>query len=152
LPVGIPEFAPALPERVASGRKPTLDGLDWLKANGYKAALALRRPGESESADRKQLEQRGLKPLSLEVSPATLTAATVEAFARTVSDPSSQPLFVYDADGSLAGPLWYLYFRRVERLTDEVARLRAGRLGLRESAGGPHAEMWVAAQKLTTQF
>jgi hypothetical protein len=148
LPVGIPEFAPALPDRVATGRKPTLDGLDWLKANGYKAALALRRPGESDAADRKQFEQRGLKFTSLDVSPTTLAWATVDAFAQAVKDPSAQPLFVYDADGSLAGGLWYLYFRRVERLPDEAARLRAGRLGLREGADGAQRDMWLAVQRL----
>src|SRR5579871_2311817 len=46
LPVGIREFSIAIPERVATGRKPMLDGLDWLKANGYRTALSMRRPGE----------------------------------------------------------------------------------------------------------
>jgi hypothetical protein len=142
LPSGIPDFAAAIPDRVANGRKPTLDGLDWLKANGYKAALYLRPPGASDAADRKQFEQRGLAFASLEVSPATLSGATVAAFARAVRDPLTQPLFVYDADGSLAGGLWYLYFRQVERLSDEAARLRAGRLGLRDN------EMAQAAQRL----
>jgi hypothetical protein len=48
----------------------------------------------------------------------------------------------------VAGGLWYLYFRRVERLPDEAARLRAARLGLRESADGPHRDMWLAVQRL----
>ena len=39
--------------------------------------------------------------------------------------------FVYDADGSLTGPLWYLYFRRFERLDDDTARAKAERLGLK---------------------
>jgi protein tyrosine phosphatase (PTP) superfamily phosphohydrolase (DUF442 family) len=151
LPVGIPDFAVALPERVAAGRKPTLDGLDWLKANGYKGALELRRPGASDTADRKQFEQRGLKFTSLEVSPATLSWATVEAFRQAMSDPAAQPLFVYDADGSLAGGLWYLYFRRVERLPDEAARLRAGRLGMREGADGAQRDMMLAVQRLLAQ-
>jgi protein tyrosine phosphatase (PTP) superfamily phosphohydrolase (DUF442 family) len=142
LPSGIPDFAAAIPDRVANGRKPALDGLDWLQANGYKAALCLRPPGASDAADRKQFEQRGLAFASLEVSPATLSAATVAAFARAVRDPLTQPLFVYDADGSLAGGLWYLYFRQVERLSDEASRLRAGRLGLRDN------EMAQAAQRL----
>jgi protein tyrosine phosphatase (PTP) superfamily phosphohydrolase (DUF442 family) len=150
-PTGIPEFSPAIPGRVAVGRKPTLDGLDWLKANGYKTVLFLRGPGVSDAADRKQLEQRGLTFTSLEVSPATLSQATVDAFARGVTELSAQPLFVYDADGSLAGGLWYLYFRQVERLPDEAARLRAARLGLRDAADGPHREMALAVQRLLSQ-
>jgi protein tyrosine phosphatase (PTP) superfamily phosphohydrolase (DUF442 family) len=151
MPVGIVDFAPALPDRVAGGRKPALDGLDWLKANGYKSAVLLRRPGESDAADRKQIEIRGLTFQSLEVSAATLSAKTVDDFARLVGDPATQPLFVYDADGSLSGGLWYLYFRRVEKLSDEAARLRAIRLGLKETADGPHREMWLAVQKVLEQ-
>ena len=60
----------------------------------------------------------------------------MDEFAKLVGDPATQPLFVYDADGSLSGGLWYLYFRRVEKLSDEAARLRATRLGLKE---GPTA-------------
>jgi protein tyrosine phosphatase (PTP) superfamily phosphohydrolase (DUF442 family) len=151
LPVGIPDFAPAIPDRVATGRKPSLDGLDWLKGNGYKSAVQLRRPGESDHADRKQFEVRGLTFTSLEVAPAMLTWKTVDDFARLVGDPATQPLFVYDADGSLSGGLWYLYFRRVEKLSDEAARLRAMRLGLKENADGPQREMWLAVQKLLAQ-
>ena len=64
--------------------------------------------------------------------PARLSRATIEEFARLVSNSATHPLFVYDANGSLSGPLWYLYFRKVERLSDDAARIRADRLGLRE--------------------
>jgi hypothetical protein len=150
LPVGIPEFAPAIPDRVAGGRKPALDGLDWLKANSYKSALLLRRPGDVDSADRKQFEGRGLTFSSVEVSPATI-AQNVDDFTRLVGDAGNQPLFVYDADGSLAGPLWYLYFRKVEKLSDDAARLRATRLGLKDTADGPQRELWLAVQKVLSQ-
>jgi hypothetical protein len=36
-----------------------------------------------------------------------------------------------EPDGSLTGPLWYLYFRRVEHLDDDAARAKAERLGLK---------------------
>ena len=67
---------------MANGRKPFLDGLDWLKANGYRGALLLRRPNEPDAADRKQFEQRDLTFTSLVVSPETLSRAAVEEFAR----------------------------------------------------------------------
>ncbi len=73
-----------------------------------------------------------MKYLSLEVAPQTLSQTTVDQFNRLVSDPLNYPLFVYDKDGSLAGGLWYLYFRTVERTTDSEARKRAQRLGLRD--------------------
>ena len=68
LPVGIPGFAPAIADKVANGRKPALEGLDWLKANGYRGALLVRKPGENDAADRRQFEVRGLNFASLEVT------------------------------------------------------------------------------------
>ncbi len=147
-PAGIPGFAEAIPGRVANGRKPSLDGLDWLPARAYRAALFLRRPGESDAADRKQFEQRGLKFSSLEVSEEALTPAVVSEFARRVGAGADGPLFVYDADGSLAGPLWYLYFRKYDLLSDDAARLRAGRLGARDGLGGERNHIWQAARRL----
>src|SRR5262245_23199389 len=69
IPVGIPQFADAR-ARVASGLRPMLDdGLDWLQSSGYKTVLQLRRPGEENAADRREVEKRGMKYVSLEVSP-----------------------------------------------------------------------------------
>ena len=131
LPVGIPDFASAIDDKVANGRKPLLDGLDWLKSHGYRGALLIRKPGEIDTADRSQFESRGLTFVSLEVSLQQLDRATVDHFNRLVSDAGRHPLFVYDTDGSLTGSMWYLYFRRVERLDDAAARAKAERLGLK---------------------
>jgi protein tyrosine phosphatase (PTP) superfamily phosphohydrolase (DUF442 family) len=151
LPVGIPQFAMAR-ERVASGQRPLLDdGLDWLQANGYRTVLHLKRPDTDDSADRRQVEKRGLKYLSLDVSPQTLTRQVVDEFNRLVADSAAQPLFVYDRDGALAGGLWYLHFRTAEQATDDVARVRAGALGLREDRDDAHREMWLAVQRLLSE-
>src|SRR5262245_46639396 len=90
LPVGIPEFADAR-DRVATGRKPSLDGLDWLQANGYRTVLHLRKPGESGAADRAQVEKRGLRYESMEVAPEALTERVMVAFNRLVTDPDRLP-------------------------------------------------------------
>jgi hypothetical protein len=147
LPVGIPQFA-AVNDQVASGLKPSLDGgLDWLQANGYHTVLHVHLPGADDSADRKQVEKYGLKYLSLEVSPQTLTPVVVSQFNSTVADPANYPLFVYDKNGMLAGGLWYLHYRTADQATDETARTRALRLGLKEDPAGEHREMWLAIQK-----
>jgi protein tyrosine phosphatase (PTP) superfamily phosphohydrolase (DUF442 family) len=150
LPVGIAQFA-VVKDKVASGARPLLDdGLDWLQANGYRTVLHLMTPGEDDAADRKQVEKRGLKYLSLEVSPETLTRKTVEDFSRAVGDAAGYPLFVYDRDGTLAGGLWYLHFRLTEQIPDDTARVRASSLGLREDREGARA-MWLAMQKLLSE-
>jgi len=91
-----------------------------------------------------------MKYVGLEVSPQTLTNATVREFSRARPRhvrPTRVPL---RRDGSLAGGLWYLHFRTVEQISDEVARIRAGSLGLREDRDGTHRDMWLAVQKYLT--
>lgn len=124
------------------------DGLDWLQARGYRTILHLRSPGEADSADRKQVEKRGMKYLTLDLSPQLLSRAQIEEFLRLVRDSKEQPLFVYDRDGSLAGAMWYAYFRWVESAEDETARVRAAGLGLRETSDGLSREMWLAVQQV----
>jgi protein tyrosine phosphatase (PTP) superfamily phosphohydrolase (DUF442 family) len=139
MPSGIPGFAFAR-EQVASGQKPLLDGFAWLKDNGYRAVLHLRQVGEDDAADRKQVEDRGMKYLSLEVSPQTLGQKVIDEFNRIVADAGNRPLFVYDRDGVAAGGLWYLQFRTIDRLSDEAARTKAAALGLKsdkETANRP---------------
>jgi protein tyrosine phosphatase (PTP) superfamily phosphohydrolase (DUF442 family) len=153
LPVGIPQFA-TVKDGVTSGLKPLVDGgLDWLQAHGYRTVLHIHLPGQDDAADRQQVEKHGMHYLSLEVSPQTLTPAVVDQFNRYVADRANFPLFVYDRDGMLAGGLWYLYFRIVERESDAAATAHASRLGLKEDAAGVHREMWLAIQKFlsTTQ-
>jgi protein tyrosine phosphatase (PTP) superfamily phosphohydrolase (DUF442 family) len=150
LPVGIPQFSLAR-ERVASGLRPLLDeGLDWLQSNGYRTVLHVKRPDQDDSADRRQVEKRGLKYLSLDVSPTTLSRPAVEDFNRIVADSAGYPLFVYDRDGSLVGGLWYLHYRMAGNLPDDSARVRAGALGLREDRDDAHREMWLAIQRFVS--
>jgi protein tyrosine phosphatase (PTP) superfamily phosphohydrolase (DUF442 family) len=147
-PIGIQQFALAQ-AGVANGLRPSLDdGLDWLKASGYKTVLFVHEPGEPEGADRKQIEKRGLKFVGLGVSPSTLTKQIADEFIRIVGDSSEGPLFVYDRDGALTGALWYLNFRIAQQASDGSARNQAHRLGLQEENGGMHAEMWQAAKRL----
>src|SRR6202011_1218025 len=79
LPVGIPQFTHAK-DQIATGLRPSIDGLDWLKENKYQTVLHLREPGEDNTADKKQVTKRGLNYLSLEVSPATLSPTVVKEF------------------------------------------------------------------------
>ena len=150
-PVGIPQFG-QVSDNFAAGLRPSLDdGLDWLRDNGYKVVIHLRAPGEADSADRKQVELRNMKFFSLEVSPQTLNKITVDDFIALVGEQNNQPLFVYDADGSRAGSLWYLYFRVGQKAADDEARRQARVLGLREDRDGAHREMWSAARQFLAE-
>jgi len=146
LPAGIANFAEVLPG-VAAGLRPMFDGIDWLKSNGFKVALQIRAPGENGDGDKNLFEQRGLRYLSLELSPKTLTPQMVDDFNKIVADPANRPLFVYDRDGGLAGALWYLHFRTAARMPDDEARKKAASFGLKEDADGLPRDLWVAIQK-----
>ena len=146
LPSGIAQFA-LVRNRVASGLKPSLEGLDWLRDNGYRTVVHVRRPSEDDAADRRLVEdRRGMKFASLELSPQNLREA-VDQFNHLIGEVSCLPVFVYDGDGTLQGFLWYLHFRIVELVPDDEARVRARRLGLREPATDEQRELWLAVQK-----
>lgn len=91
--------------------------------------LHLRVPGEDNAAAQRQFEKKGLKYSSLEASPARITPELYQEFIRLVTDTTSHPLFVYDKDGSVAGGMWYLYFRVHMKQPDEKARAEAKHSG-----------------------
>jgi protein tyrosine phosphatase (PTP) superfamily phosphohydrolase (DUF442 family) len=146
LPAGIADFAPAK-AKVFSGRRPMLDGLDWLKQNGFRTVLFVHLPGEEDLTGRRELEKRELKYFTLEVSPKNLTTEVVASFNRLVDEEANWPLFVYSPDRSLLGGLWYLHFRIAENLSDEEAQRKATPLGLKKEGDGSQTELWLAIQK-----
>lgn len=139
-------------DQVATGLKPFLDGLDWLKANGYRTVLHLRAPGQDDSADRREVEKRGLHYLSFEAGSQAMPRTVVEQFSATLADRNHLPLFLYDRDGRLAGSLWYLHFRTAEKLSHESARAKASQLGLREDTDPEQRTLWIAVQKLLSEW
>jgi protein tyrosine phosphatase (PTP) superfamily phosphohydrolase (DUF442 family) len=143
--VDIPQYV-VVRTRVAAGQQPFPDGVTWLQNAGYRTVLHVRAPGESDTAAQRIFEKRGLRYLSLEVGPRDLTPQVVAQFSKVVSDEANQPLFVFDRDGSLAGALWYLHFRTVDRMADDKARAEAERLGFRVDQDDNARTMWVAVQ------
>jgi protein tyrosine phosphatase (PTP) superfamily phosphohydrolase (DUF442 family) len=144
-PVDIPQFA-FVKEGVATGQQPFPDGIRWLADHRYRTVLYVRAPGEDDGIPRKVFEKRGLHFVSLELSPTTLSKEVVAQFNALVADAKNRPLFVYDRDGSLAGGLWYLYFRTSEGMSDEKARAEAERLGFQTEGGAEQRTMWIAIQ------
>lgn len=151
---GATDFPPDIPQyglvydQVAAGLQPFPEGFRWLKDHGYRAVLFVRAAGEDDSAVRTEVEGKGMKYLTLEVSPTTLNRELVREFGRSIADTRDQPLFVFDRKGMLAGSLWYLHFRMVENQADVQAKARATRLGLKEDAAGEYADLWLAINQL----
>lgn len=149
-PTGISGYA-QVKEGVSSGMRPDLDGLDWLQSKGDKTVLFLRNGKEDDSSDRKQVANRSMKYVSLKVTPETINPELVTEFNRLVNDADGRPIFVYDLDGKLAGPMWYLYFRTSEQMSDEESRTRASRLGLKDKGDAEQTQLWTAVQKYLSE-
>lgn len=150
-PVDIPQFNQVY-ERVASGIRPSgYPGLDWLKANNFHAVLYLRRTSDDEASDRREMESRGIKYLSIEVQPQSLRE-NLDQFNQIVNDTSNHPLFVYSRDPMVTGSLWYLHFRTVNHMPEAEARSKAARVGLQEEQTDANRPLWLAIQKTLEQI
>ena len=143
-PTGLPGFA-VVSDRVATGRKPTVEGLDRLRTTGYKTVVYLHAADQDVTATRDVAEKKGLTFIAIPVTPATLKAS-FSKFAETVGDRANRPAYVFDDDGVRTGSLWYLYFRTVESFNDDTAQVKAAPLGLRDAAGEEKTKFWLAVQ------
>jgi protein tyrosine phosphatase (PTP) superfamily phosphohydrolase (DUF442 family) len=127
-PTGLVGFV-KVKDGVASGRRPALEGFDALKQAGYRTVVYLHPAGADVSATRDVAEKRNLRFVAIGTTPENLADALAQ-FNATLSDRAARPVYVYDDDGVRAGALWYLHFRTVEVMNDDVARVRAKPLGL----------------------
>lgn len=146
VPTGLPGFA-VVHDRVATGRKPTIEGFDTLRNTGYKTVVYLHNPARDVSATKDLVEKKGLVFLAIPIEPTGLKSAYGK-FAETVGDAGNRPMFVFDDDGVRTGSLWYLYFRTVESLPDDAAQVKAAALGLRDATGDEKTNFWLAIQDI----
>ena len=146
----VPTNFTAVQKGVRAGTRPSLDELDWLRDNAAASVIHIRLPGEDDTADRKQIESRGMRYIAFEVSPQTVTKQQIDAFIALVRDHARLGMFVYDRDGSLDGPMWYAYFRRGDFDSADAALLRAYPLGLQTERAGQHRDMWQAVQSVVS--
>src|SRR5438309_2321456 len=93
-----PAVAPCAPctPPAPAGQQPFPAGAACLREHGYRTVLHVRAPGTDDAAARRQFEKYGLRYLTLEVSPQTLTKELVDRFNQIVNDEANRPLFVYD--------------------------------------------------------
>lgn len=144
-PTGLPGYA-VVSDRVATGRKPTPEGLDRLRTTGYKTLVYLHDADKDVSATRELAEKKGFTFIAVPATPTTLKPAFSQ-FAEAVGDRANRPAYVFDDDGVRTGSLWYLYFRTVESFNDDTAQVKAAPLGLRDAAGEEKTKFWLAAQE-----
>jgi len=125
---GLPGFT-RIKDGVATGGKPTLDGFDTLKKDGYKTVVYLHAPGADVAAVRDLAETRGLAFTPVEATPEKLGDA-FEQLNKTTADKSARPAYVFADDGARLGAVWYLHFKTIDLESADVSKIRARALGL----------------------
>jgi uncharacterized protein (TIGR01244 family) len=119
-----------------TGGQPRLEHLDQLKADGVRAVINLRTPGEHR-ADEEEARARalGLRYFNIPVVYRDPKDEQVAEFLALTDDPANRPTFIHCTAAIRVGAFWMI--RRVLRdgWTVERAEEEARRVGLREA---PH--------------
>jgi uncharacterized protein (TIGR01244 family) len=138
----IRNFMRVTPE-FCTGGQPRLDHFAQLKAEGTRAVLNLRQPGEHRAAEEQEAaEKAGLKYFNIPVEYTNPTPAEADEFLRITDDPANRPMFIHCTAAIRVGAFWMI--RRVLRdgFTPDKALEEARKVGLVPT---PHLEEFARA-------
>jgi uncharacterized protein (TIGR01244 family) len=124
-----------------TGGQPRPEHFATLKADGVKAVLNLRQPGEHRADEEQEaVKAAGLKYFNIPVNYQQPTAAAVDEFLKITDDPGNRPMFIHCTAAIRVGAFWMI--RRVLRdgMSYDAALEEARKVGLREA---PHLEEFV---------
>jgi uncharacterized protein (TIGR01244 family) len=122
-----------LNEHICTGGQPSLDDLARMKAEGIKAIINLRRPGESnfnaeeEAARAKEL---GLRYFHIPVDSSAPKDEQVEEFLKLMRDPENRPVFIHCMSANRVGAFWMIRRVLVDDWKLEDAVKEAEKIGL----------------------
>lgn len=128
-------------EQFCTGGQPRMEHLDQLKAEGVKAIINLRTPGEHRAAEEEaKAKELGLRYFNIPVVFRDPKPEQVTEFLKLTDDPANRPAFIHCTAAIRVGAFWMI--RRVMRdgWTIEKAEEEARKVGLRES---PHLDEFV---------
>ena len=124
-----------------TGGQPRIEAFASLKAEGVKAVLNLRTPGEHRAAEEQAaVEKAGLRYFNVPVEYMKPSAAEVDEFLRLTDDPANRPMFIHCTAAIRVGAFWMI--RRVLRdgFTADAALDEARKVGLVPT---PHLEQFA---------
>jgi uncharacterized protein (TIGR01244 family) len=132
-----------------TGGQPRVEHFAKLKADGVKAVVNLRTPGEHRAAEEQAaVEQADMKYFNIPVVYVAPTDAQVDEFLRITDDPANRPMFIHCTAAIRVGTFWMI--RRVLRdgMTEAAALEEATKVGL---VNAPHlvefARKYIASHK-----
>jgi uncharacterized protein (TIGR01244 family) len=124
-----------------TGGQPRPEHFAKLKADGVKAVLNLRTPGEHRADEEKhEVENLGLKYYNIPVVYTSPTDAQVDEFLKLTDDAANRPMFIHCTAAIRVGAFWMI--RRVMRdnMSYAAALEEAKKVGLNNA---PHLEEFV---------
>jgi uncharacterized protein (TIGR01244 family) len=128
-------------DQFCTGGQPRMEHLDQLKAEGVKAIINLRTPGEHRAEEEEaKAKELGLRYFNIPVVFRDPKPEQVDEFLKLTDDPANRPAFIHCTAAIRVGAFWMI--RRVMRdgWTVEKAEEEARKVGLRES---PHLDEFV---------
>jgi uncharacterized protein (TIGR01244 family) len=132
-----------------TGGQPRVEHFAKLKADGVKAVVNLRTPGEHRAAEEQAaVEQAGMKYFNIPVVYKDPTDAQVDEFLRITDEPANRPAFIHCTAAIRVGAFWMI--RRVLRdgMSEAAALEEATKVGLVDA---PHlvefAHKYIASHK-----
>jgi uncharacterized protein (TIGR01244 family) len=123
-------------EKFCTGGQPRLEHLAKLKAEGVKAIINLRQPGEHRAAEEEEAaKQLGLRYHNIPVVFAEPKEEQVAEFLKLTDDPQNLPAFIHCTAAIRVGAFWMIRRALRDGWTIEAAEEEAKKVGLRNS---PH--------------
>ncbi len=123
-------------DEFCTGAQPRMEHFAQLKADGVKAVINLRQPGEHRAAEEEEaVKAAGMKYFNIPVNYREPKDEDVDAFLKLTDDPENRPAFIHCTLAIRAGAFWMI--RRVLRdgWAIEKAEEEAKKVGL---VNAPH--------------
>jgi protein tyrosine phosphatase (PTP) superfamily phosphohydrolase (DUF442 family) len=124
-----------------TGGQPRPEHFALLKADGVKAVLNLRQPGEHRAEEEQEaVKAAGLRYFNIPVNYQQPSSAAADEFLKITDDPANRPMFIHCTAAIRVGAFWLI--RRVLRdgMTFDAALEEARKVGLRDA---PHLEQFA---------
>jgi len=119
-----------------TGGQPRLEHLARLKADGVKAILNLRQPGEHRAAEEEaKAKELGLKYFNIPVASSDPKEEQATEFLKITDDPANRPIFIHCAAAIRVGAFWMIRCALRDGWSIEAAQADAEKVGLHNA---PH--------------
>jgi uncharacterized protein (TIGR01244 family) len=130
-------------QEFCTGGQPRLEHFEKLKAEGVKAVLNLRTPGEHRAEEeRTAVEKAGMKYFNIPVVYTAPTNEQVDEFLRVTDDPANRPMFIHCTAAIRVGAFWMIRRALRDGMSVDAALEDAKKVGL---TNAPHLEEFARA-------